>query len=62
MSGYINIDEDKSIEKWCLVFNCTKEDLIDAVYKIGPKAKSVQLILELNRKTFVRKKNHSESN
>ncbi len=51
MSGYINIEDDKSIEKWCLIFNCKKQDLIDAVYKIGNKAKSVQLILELNRKS-----------
>lgn len=46
----IELNNSKQIEKWCLELNCNKEDLIDAVLKVGSSAKMVNVFLELNRK------------
>ena len=46
----INIQHPHEIDGWCSLLQCDKEDLINAVLKIGNSAKMVDDFLILNRR------------
>lgn len=47
---HINIQETREVMYWTYMLECEKEDLIQAVIKIGTNAKMVDDFLILNRR------------
>lgn len=47
---HINIQESREVMYWTYMLECEKEDLIQAVIKIGTNAKMVDDFLILNRR------------
>lgn len=44
----INIESNEEVEYWCELFGCTKNDLIDTIFKVGSSAVSVDAYLAMN--------------
>jgi hypothetical protein len=47
---YINIKEERELLYWSYMLECEKEDVVQAVIKIGTCAKMVDDYLTMNRK------------
>jgi hypothetical protein len=47
---YIRFTVEKPVSYWCNLFNCEKEDLLQAMYTIGNLYAQVDSFLILNRK------------
>ena len=37
----ININQDYEVKKWCDIFDCTEQELVDAVEAVGDSAVAV---------------------
>lgn len=44
----INIESSDEVDYWCELFGCTKNDLIDTIFKVGNSAVSVDAYLAMN--------------
>jgi len=49
INNIIRLDNNVEIAFWCKVLNCTKENLIFAISRIGHSPKRVNYFLQLNR-------------
>lgn len=44
----INIESSEEVKYWCELFGCTKNDLLDTIFKVGSSAVSVDAYLAMN--------------
>jgi hypothetical protein len=42
---HVNLENEYEVKVWCYLFNCSSQDLSDAVKKVGTSVKAVKMHL-----------------